>query len=645
MTESPEERDKPQADTEIEVPRLDDLDSPDADGAPPDDADGNVSLDLDVTNPAEAAAWLRDSIGKGRLAGLFARSDAVVYIAREGESGYESPPRDCDHDGPAQVRPLTHASLAAYLDARFRCYKWVKVGKEEDVKSALFPLEAAKRVVDLPDPALRPGLRRLAGVVHTPVVRADGSILDTPGYDPETRLYYLPDLDLVVPPVPEKPTTAEVNAAVELLDQMTAGFPWKSVHHRANYYGLLVTPLLRNLTPPPYKLFIFDAPQQGTGKTLLAELARGLHGGILRGGMPHTDDAETRKVVTTVLSRTTGAVVILDNLTGLLDSPVLAGLLTSTTWADRLLGATEEVTAVNDRVWTCTANNLAVGPDMVRRVIWVGIDAQMARPQDRTEFAIADLPGWTRAHRGELLHALLVLIRAWVVAGRPMQSARTSDCFAYWVQVVDSILAHAGMSGRFADPSTEQVTEATEDTEWAQFLAAAHRAFGTKTWTAKDLLRCVRLPNRLAEPDQQHLPVFPLDHLPDQLAEKASNDPRGAVGAARSLGIWLTNRDGRYVGDLCARCATTDGHSKVKLWRIESNKPGTAAGTAGTAGTTSANLSVCAYETNTERNETVEHLARTNGEAPRSPRSPRTPAPQPAGVAGPLWDDTRLWES
>lgn len=97
-------------------------------------------------------------------------------------------------------------------------------GEDFDAKPALFPAEAARRVVDLPDPALRSELRWLAGVTHTPVVRADGSILDTPGYDPAT--------------------------------------------------------------PPPYKLIVFDAPQQGTGKTLLAELGRILHGGAVCGS-PH----------------------------------------------------------------------------------------------------------------------------------------------------------------------------------------------------------------------------------------------------------------------------------------------------------------------------------------------------------------------
>jgi hypothetical protein len=558
--------------------------------------------DLDVTNPAIAADWLRATIGRGRLAGLFDRSGQAVLIAREGEAGYTPPARDSDHDGPAQVRTVTPAALAAYIDARYECQKIVTVKDEETVRPALFPLEAAKRIVDLPDPALRPGLRRLAGVVHTPVVRADGSILGVPGYDPPTLLYHLPDPGLTVPPVPDRPTDNQIRAAVALLSEMTDGFPWKTEHDQAGYFGFLLTPLLRNLVPPPYKAFVFDAPQQGTGKTLLAKVGNILHGGVLRGGLQHSDDAEVRKVITTVLARTTGPVVILDNLTGVLDSPVLAGLLTSPDWSDRLLGATEEIRAVNDRVWTVTANNLAVGSDMVRRVVWCGIDARMSRPQDRTDFAIADLEGWVRQRRGAVLHALLTLIRAWVQAGRPVQPARTSDSFATWVQAVDGILTHAGVPGRFADPATTRQETSGDDEEWGAFLSAAYALFGTDTWTVKELLARVSTGDaggltQTAWPQA----AFPLDALPGDLADKASRHARGPVGVARSLGMWLSHRDGRYVGHLCARSPYAD-RKDVKMWRIDPISTDSGAGTAGTAGTSSGHLTVYAHEANTNSN-------------------------------------------
>jgi hypothetical protein len=576
--------------------------------------------DLDVTNAAEAARWLRNSVGRGRLAGLFDRAGGIVFIAREGEAGYAAPRRAGDHDGPAQVRVINAAGLAAYIDTRYSCFRLVKVGEDFEARPALFPGTAAGRVVDLPDPDLRPGLRRLAGVVHTPVVRADGTLLDPPGYDPATRLYYLPDPHLTVPQVPETPTPEQVKTAVALLDEMTAGFPWKSDHDRAGYYGFLLTPLLRSLVPPPYKLFVFDAPQQGTGKTLLAEIGRILHGGVLRGGVQHGDDAEVRKTVTTVLMRTTGPVVLLDNLTGTLDSPVLSGLLTSADWSDRLLGATEELAAVNDRLWCATANNLTVGVDMVRRITWVGIDAQMPRPQERTGFAIANLPGWVRARRGELLHALLVLIRAWVVAGRPVRNARTSDQFAAWTQTVDGILTHTGLPGRFADPSTQRQETGEQDDDWGEFLTAVHAVLAQEAWTVKELLDRVPTGTGIIPPAPGSIPV---GALPGDLAEKALRHPLGPAGVARSLGMWLRNRDGRYVGQLTARRVGTDRHDK-RMWRIVPLSTGSPAGTAGTAGTISAYTRARPNEVATDSNGDVEGQPPVGPGSPGSPGSPGT---------------------
>ena len=52
------------------------------------------------------------------------------------------------------------------------------------------------------------------GIVHTPQLRADGSLLTTPGYDPETRLLFKPDGE-VFPDIPERPTKDDAEAALE----------------------------------------------------------------------------------------------------------------------------------------------------------------------------------------------------------------------------------------------------------------------------------------------------------------------------------------------------------------------------------------------------------------------------------------------
>jgi hypothetical protein len=177
----------------------------------------------------------------------------------------------------------------------------VKKGEDYEPVPALFPRSAPAPPSTCPTCCRTCALR---GVIHSPVFRPDGSLISDPGYDQATGLLHLPEPGLVVPRVPTS-RPRDVTDAVKLLLEMIDGFPFKSEHYRANYLGMLITPLLRAMAPPPYKLHAIEAHQPGSGKTLLANLSRHIHGGVFRAEMPE-DDTELRKQVTTILTVTTG---------------------------------------------------------------------------------------------------------------------------------------------------------------------------------------------------------------------------------------------------------------------------------------------------------------------------------------------------
>jgi len=364
------------------------------------------------------------------------------------------------------------------------------------------------------------------------------------------------------------PTHSDIVGAVALVDEMLAGFPFCSESDRANYIGLALTPLLRELVPPPYKLGAIGAPQPGSGKSLLAALLRIAHGGVFRSEIP-ADDAELSKQISTILDVTTAPVVQFDNVSGVLRSSTLSGLLTATWWDDRRLGSNTQISRPNDRLWIVTGNNLALCGDIPRRTVRVTIDPGMPNPQLRTGFAIANPAGWVMAHRGELIAALLTMIRAWVVAGRPTTAAG-SDNFAPWVEGVRGILAVAGVSGTFDAPDTAQAAVGVDD-DWGEFLAAIHGVFGEQVWTVKALLTCIDTSSAAAGPlypGAPPRPPIPLDALPTELAERVARSYTGVSGIAKSLGRLLANRDGRWAGGLTVRSAGQD-RTNVKLWRIE----------------------------------------------------------------------------
>lgn len=503
---------------------------------------------VDVTASALPLDWIAQDLGREGTpsAGLFRRGDDLVFTPRVGEAGYV-PPRDgAAHDGPAQVRRMNATALAGYLDLR---YTVVKRDAKGGFTPTQFPREVAARAVEMLP--LMETLRPLRGVTHTPVVRADGSVLWEAGYDAGSGVLHLPEPGLVVP--------RDGGGGTRLLDRMLDGFPFVTVHDRANFIGALLTPILRPLVPPPYPLVAIGAPSPGSGKSLAARLLRIVHGGVFRSEMVR-DGAELRKQITSILDTTAAPVVTFDNLTGTLRSPVIDGLLTSAEWSDRILGATEDRTLPNDRLWTLTGNNLRLGGDLRRRTVWVTIDPGVEHPETR-RFDIEDLPAWVAEHRGQILAALLGMVEEWVAAGMPAADPCRTDDFARWQQVVGGVLAHAGVPGTLNHRDSVRELGLEDEDDLAAFLAVVEQCFGADRFLAKQVVAAVDFGD------------IDGDHMPGEVLEKGRYDQRAA---SKSLGRWLAHRSGRWAGGRVVEQAgkNRDG---VMQWRVVGRDPGGAA--------------------------------------------------------------------
>src|SRR5450631_570537 len=343
------------------------------------DKDGNIYVN--VSNAADAAVWFRNELGRRGLACVFVRHGVLVHTPRVGEEGYREPLEEGDDDGPAQVAELSEKHLRGRIEVRYRTgVNKVAAGMVDGVVvpakgwvNRMLPPAVAGHVWTCGQIGEGvPNLKRLVGVTHTPVLRRDGSVLDVPGYDPASRLLYLPDRGFEARAVPELPTPAQVEAAVALIMEPIAQFPFVDDAGRAAWVGMAFTPLLRPMLPGPYLLGVIEAPSPGSGKSFLAGMLRVLHGGVLRAELPE-DAGEMRKAITTTLADTTAPVVTWDNVRGVVRSSVLEGLLTTGMWSDRMLGTNSNVTLVNDRLWTFTSNNAVIGGDLSRRCLWVTI--------------------------------------------------------------------------------------------------------------------------------------------------------------------------------------------------------------------------------------------------------------------------------
>lgn len=380
-----------------------------------------------------------------------------------------------DEDDRATIQPVGEAALRNRMTA---VADFIAVGKSGP-RHVSPPLDIVHDVLAQVEPPFPP----LESIVGVPVLRPDGTVLTEPGYDATTRLLYRPDAELRVPDVPEEPTTEDVRAALAKIEEAVGEFPYDAQADWANALGLLLTPVVRQAVRGHVPMALLDAPDKGTGKTLLGEVVCTVTTGSASGLMSEVgSEEEWRKQITSVLAEGR-TVVTVDNLTLPLKSAQLAKALTSEVWSDRVLGRSEILNLRQRATWVATGNNIRIGDDMLRRVYRVRLDARVGKPWTRKaeEFTHPDLLGWVRENRGELLAALLTVARSWFAAGCPEpKHVPVMGSFDEWVRVIGGILENAGVEGFLTNLDSLQEEAGGEAEEWEAFLAEWHRAFGSK---------------------------------------------------------------------------------------------------------------------------------------------------------------------
>ena len=252
------------------------------------------------------------------------------------------------------------------------------------------PVKVAKDILALGSWPFPP----IIGIVEAPILRPDGSIMMTKGYDEQTGLYYYPVPGFEIEAIPDDPTEKQIEDAKNLTLEIFRDFPFKDEASRANMIGLLVTPFVRPIIDGCVPLALIDAPQAGTGKTILGRTVSNLATGHEPSMLPYSQDREEmRKKVTSYL-RADANVIVIDNITDELNSDVLASALTTTEWVDRLLCRSEVLRLPQRATWIANGNNIHLGGDLPRRCYSIQLDAEMSQPWIRGGFLHPDLLKW-----------------------------------------------------------------------------------------------------------------------------------------------------------------------------------------------------------------------------------------------------------
>ncbi len=399
-------------------------------------------------------------------------------------------------------------------------------------------------------------LPRLAGVITTPTLRPDGSVLATPGYDATTRLFLMPAPGLVLPAMPARPTREDARAALAKLDALLDGFPFVSNADRAVALAALLTPVVRGAveTAP---LSAVRASTAGTGKSFLVDLASVIATGrpcpVISAGV--TEEETEKRIAGLLLDAS--PIASIDNVNGELGGDLLCQALTQPTIRVRRLGGSD-LTEIECRATLfATGNNIRVRGDMVRRTLVCSLDAGVERPELRA-FG-TDPVDTVLSDRGAYVAAAVTVVRAFMLSGAPR--LRPLGSFRAWSDTVRSALVWLGS----ADPCETMETAREEDPELEQlraFTAAWRRVIpATEQPTVRRLIAEATASGYGVGTDGEYNNPDLYDAIMAVAGDRSGLSPR-------RLGNWLRARQGRVVD---GHRFTRAGEHRIEgvRWRLE----------------------------------------------------------------------------
>lgn len=346
------------------------------------------------------------------------------------------------------------------------------------------------------------GVRELAGICPAPILSSDGSIRTARGYDPATKFWCV---GIDIPSIPTRPSLRDAKGALHVLRKMFATFPFtdamtvsRSPHGRSvdtskppgfdesTYLTALITAVCRSSLPlaPGLALRAPHLSGSGTGKGLLVSaISQIAYNGNPRRFTSSGETAEFEKRLTAALVSAAPMISIDNTNDQTVHSNLLAHVITENPVEIRQFHQNTNFITVDTHAFILiNGNAFRLAEDLVRRLIFVELDARCENPEQRRfskNFRIE-----LDKRRRELLGAVLTIWR-W---GRhnPLDRGITLGSFEEWGEWCRDPLLALGCAdpvGRIdkvkrEDPQRQQV---------AQFFSAWHARHGDREMEVTEL--------------------------------------------------------------------------------------------------------------------------------------------------------------
>lgn len=407
---------------------------------------------------------------------------------------------------------------------------------------------------------------RVAGIINSPTLRPDGSVLSDKGYDEKTQLWCWPDDNFKLPEMPARPTKKDAQAALEMIKELLTGFAFQDEKlDRSVALAAILTTILRgafDIAP----MTLFMAHMAGTGKSYLVDListiARGRPCPVITASR---DETEMEKRIGSLLIES-APMISIDNLSFDLKGDLLCQMCTQQTVKVRVLGKSETPDCEWKGSLFATGNNVNLSGDMTRRGLICNLDAGVERPELR-EFEFSPIDRVLK-DRGAYIAAVLTIARAYVVGGK-LERLEKIGSYGQWSKFVREPLMWLGE----ADPakSMEQAfkndpNKSAAETLIAQWLEHLGTEQNYKVSEIVDKAKETQpsMNMGVGTNDWEHIRPDFFDVLLERCGERGNID-------VRKFGFWLRSLRGQiYSGYKIIVSSESAKHGH--RWKLERNK-------------------------------------------------------------------------
>lgn len=268
---------------------------------------------------------------------------------------------------------VTKSDMAYIVGLRVALFRTTRAGKE--VPANLDEATAGMLLSAIKHPNK---LREIKFVSTLPIV-TQTRIVSRPGFDAETGGFaHFPET--LMADWDTNPSESDLVAALTQVWKPLSAYKFSTDADRgAALAGLLTAVCRRAVDIAPG--FVIDAPCAASGKTFLGQVLGSVMIGRTPPILPYagTDDKELKKQITAnVLAGLDWLMV--DNITGLYKSPVMASLMTLGVWDSRKLGTSDKVSGEIRPLVVLTSNNAALSQELTTRFCRVRIDTGVENP-------------------------------------------------------------------------------------------------------------------------------------------------------------------------------------------------------------------------------------------------------------------------